>query len=123
MWKQFRLGRFYLTVSFVLLLSFSGRPATNDPMTLLQQGLFEEEANHNNAAAAQAYQGVISQFDSNRVIAATAIFRLAETYRRQGKTNEAALLYERIISEFSDQELLAELSRKNVGAKASPNKS
>jgi ankyrin repeat protein len=122
MWEHFGFRKISLLL-MLALLSGQARAATNDPTTLLQQGLFEEEANHNNAAAAQAYQGVIAQFDSNRVIAATAIFRLAETYRRQGKTGEAALLYERIINEFSDQEILTELSRKNAGAKASPSKS
>lgn len=77
--------------------------ATNDLSRALQKGLFEEEANHNLEAAAQAYQSVATQFDKDRKLAATAIFRLGEVYRKQGKTNEANAQYERILREFSDQ--------------------
>jgi ankyrin repeat protein len=85
--------------------------ATNDLSGALQKGLFEEEANHNLEAAAQAYQSVAAQFDKDRKLAATAIFRLGEVYRKQGKTNEANAQYERILKEFSDQTELVKLSR------------
>ena len=85
--------------------------ATNDLSSALQKGLFEEEANHNLEAAVTAYQAVATQFDKDRKLAATAIFRLGEVYRKQGKTNEAAAQYERILKEFSDQTTLADLSR------------
>jgi ankyrin repeat protein len=90
--------------------------ATNEPTTTLQRGLFEEEANHNLDAAIQAYQSVVAHFDQDRKLAATAIFRLGECYRRQGKTNEANAQYERILREFSDQTALATLSRQNLVA-------
>ncbi len=95
--------------------------ATNDLSGLLQKGLFEEEANRNLEAAAQAYSTVSAQFDKDRKLAATAIFRLGEIYRKQGKTNEAAGQYERIVREFADQDTLVTLSRQNLagmGAKA-----
>ena len=47
--------------------------ATNDLSTMLQKGLFEEEANHNLSAAIQAYQSVVSQLDEDRKLAATAV--------------------------------------------------
>jgi len=90
--------------------------ATNDLTSALQKGLFEEEANHNLDAAAQAYQSVSAQFDKDRKLAATAIFRLGEVYRKQGKTNEATAQYERIVREFSDQQTLVTLSRQNLAA-------
>ncbi|MEO7298692.1 MAG: ankyrin repeat domain-containing protein [Verrucomicrobiota bacterium] len=94
--------------------------ATNDLSSALQKGLFEEEANHNLEAAIAAYQSVATQFDKDRKLAATAIFRLGEVYRKQGKTNEASAQYERVVREFSDQQTLAELAqaylRKNGGA-------
>ena len=61
-----------------LVLCLPAIAATNDLTTTLQRGLFEEEANQNLAAAIQAYQSVISQFDQNRKLAATAVFRLGE---------------------------------------------
>src|SRR5213594_191465 len=103
-------------IASILMSSVTCAPAaTNDLGTALQRGLFEEEANHNLDAAIQAYQSVINQYDKDRKLAATAIFRLGESYRKQGKTNEATAQYERVLREFSDQSALADLSRKNVG--------
>src|SRR2546421_6768191 len=88
--------------------------ATNDLSSALQRGLFEEEANHNLDAAIQAYQSVINQYDKDRKLAATAIFRLGESYRKQGKTNEAVAQYERVLREFPDQPDLLPVSRGNL---------
>ena len=88
--------------------------ATNNLTSLLQQGLFEEEANRNLDAAIASYQSLATQFDKDRQVAATAVFRLGECYRKLGKTNEAVLQYERIILEFPDQQTLATLSRQNL---------
>jgi len=96
------------------LIPFALDAATNDLTSALQRGLFEEEANHNLEAAAQAYQTVSAQFDKDRKLAATAIFRLGEVYGKQGKTNEATAQYERIVREFSDQPTLVTLSRQNI---------
>jgi len=88
--------------------------ATNDLSGLLQKGLFEEEANRNLDAAVQAYQSLVTAFDRDRKLAATAVFRLGECYRKLGKTNEAVLQYERIVREFADEATLATLSRQNL---------
>ncbi|MEI7938350.1 MAG: ankyrin repeat domain-containing protein [Verrucomicrobiota bacterium] len=88
--------------------------ATNDLTSAIQRGLFEEEANQNLGAAIQAYQAVASQFDKDRKLAATAIFRLGECYRKQGNTNDAATQYQRILRDFSDQPTLVTLSRQNL---------
>jgi ankyrin repeat protein len=106
----------YLLVAALCLLSSPARAATNDLTTALQRGLFEEEANQNLGAAIQAYQTVASQFDKDRKLAATAIFRLGECYRKQGNTNEAATQYDRILRQFSDQPTLVTLSRQNLAA-------
>src|SRR6266540_4239013 len=98
----------------LLIATMPARAATNDLTSALQKGLFEEEANHNLDAAAQAYQAVSAQFDKDRKLAATAIFRLGEVYRKQGRTNEATAQYERIVREFSDQPTLVTLSRQNL---------
>jgi ankyrin repeat protein len=82
----------------------------------LQKGLLEEEANHDLEAAIQAYQSVINQYDDQRKIAATAVFRLAECYRKQGKTNEAVGAYQRVIQDFADQSNLTGPSEKNLAA-------
>ncbi len=91
---------------------------TNEVSGMLQRGLFEEEANHNLDAAIQAYQSVITQTDKDHQFTATAIFQLGECYRKQGKTNEAKVEYQRILREFSDQAELVKLSREYAGSSA-----
>jgi ankyrin repeat protein len=85
--------------------------STSDITTLVQKGLFEEEASHHLDAAMEYYQEAIGNFDKDRQLTATAIFHLGECYRLQGKTNEANIQYQRIVREFSDQPQLVELSR------------
>src|SRR6058998_3536444 len=103
-------------VSVLMSSAICAPAATNDLSAALQRGLFEEEANHNLDAAIQAYQSVINQYDKDRKLAATAIFRLGESYRKQGKTNEAGAQYERVVREFGDQPELLTLSRQNLSA-------
>jgi len=109
---------FTLMLSFVLWLAALHSRAADSATESFQKGLFEEEANHNFDAAIKAYQSVISQFDDQRKIAATAVFRLAECYRKLGKTNEAKAQYTRVLREFSDQTELAQLSRSSVAVPA-----
>ena len=59
-------------------------------------------------------RSLAAQFDKDRQLAATAVFRLGECYRAQGKTNEAAAQYQRILRDFSDQNTLATLSRQDL---------
>ena len=94
----------------------TGRGATNEVSGLLQKGLFEEEANHNLEAAIQAYRAVVTQTDKDHQFAATAIFRLGECYRKQGRTNEANAEYQRILREYPDQTELVTLSRQQLGS-------
>src|SRR5437870_10267553 len=103
----------FTTVVLVMLES-AAIAATNDLSASLQRGLFEEEANHNFDAAIQAYQAVVNQYDKDRKLAATAVFRLGESYRKQGKTNEAGAQYERVLREFPDQPDLLTPSRDNL---------
>jgi cytohesin len=88
--------------------------ATNDLTPLLQQGLLDEEAGHDLPAAITEYQSLAAQFDKDREIAATAIYRLGECYRKLGQTNQAAAQYQRIVREFADQKTLATLSQQDL---------
>jgi len=82
---------------------------------LLQQAIFQEEADHNVEAAAQSYEALINRFDADRKNAATAVFRLGECYRKLGKPEEAKAQYQRIMREFGDQPDLVKLSREQLG--------
>jgi ankyrin repeat protein len=98
----------------LLLFHAPAFAATNDITELVRKGLFEEEANHNLDAAMQAYQAAVTGFDQDRQLAATAVFRLGECYRKLGRTNEANAQYQRILREFPDQSQLGSLSRANL---------
>ena len=105
-------------VLFVILLIASARlaSAADNVNEALQKGLLEEEANRNLDAAIQAYQTALNQFDNQRKIAATAVFRLGECYRKLGKTNEAIAQYQRVGRDFTDQDALVKLSAQNLSA-------
>jgi ankyrin repeat protein len=103
-----------LCILIFLLAATLAHAQTNNLTALLQQGLFEEQASRNLDAAIADYQSLARQFDKDRQLAATAVFRLGECYRMQGKTNEAALEYQRILRDFSDQTTLATLSQQNL---------
>jgi ankyrin repeat protein len=92
----------------------------NDLQQSLQKGLVEEEVNLNLDAAIKAYQAVLDQFAEQRKIAATATFRLAESYRKQGKTNEALVNYRRVVEQFPEQTTLVELSRRQLPPESLP---
>jgi cytohesin len=96
-----------------LLIATAAQAA--DPLTeALQKGLVEEEANQNLDAAIKAYQDVLARAEEQRRVAATALFRLAECYRKQGKTNEATTEYRRLLRDYGDQSTLVNLSRQNL---------
>ena len=109
-----RTMKLKLGLLIILLAATVARAQTNDLTALLQQGLFEEQANRNLDAAIVNYQMLAAQFDKDRQLAATGVFRLGECYRAEGKTNEAAAQYQRILSDFPDQTTLATLSRQDL---------
>ena len=103
-----------LCVLIFLLAAALAQAQTNTLTALLQSGLFEEQANRNLDAAIANYSLLAAQFDKDRQLAATAVFRLGECYRAQGKTNEAAAQYQRILHDFADQKTLVTLSQQNL---------
>ena len=106
---------------FVLLVSSNlVVAATDDAIRFVQRGLFEEEANHQLAAAIRNYQEALENLGSNRQMVATAVFRLGECYRKEEKIREARTQYQRILREFPDQTELARLSRQFVGSSTNP---
>jgi ankyrin repeat protein len=103
-----------LCVWMLLLGAALAQAQTNGLTLLLQQGLFDEEASHDLNAAIADYQSLAKQFDTDRQVAATAIYRLGECYRKLGQTNEAAAQYQRILHDFSDQTTLTTLSQQDL---------
>jgi tetratricopeptide (TPR) repeat protein len=101
-----------LTLALMALFVIAGAQGAQDPLAeTLRKGVVQEDTNQNLDAAIQAYQSVLTQFGEERKTAATALFRLAECYRKQGKSDQAMAAYKRVVTEFSDQAKLAGQSR------------
>ena len=115
-WQSETIPTMKLKSGFLLFLlaALVASAQTNNLTALLQQGLTEEQANRNLDAAIANYQSLALQFDKDRQLAATAVFRLGECYRAQGKTNEAAAQYQRILRDFADQKTLVTLSQQDL---------
>jgi tetratricopeptide (TPR) repeat protein len=95
-----------------LILLVAGSAAAQDRMAdTLRKGVVEEESQKNLGAAIQQYEAVLAQFNEGRETAATALFRMAECYRKQGNSAQAIAAYQRVVREFGDQTKLAEQSR------------
>lgn len=90
--------------------------AAPDLPTLLQQGVTEEEANRDLPAALRHYEALLQQFDQDRTLAVTALFRRGECQRKLGQTNEAITAYQRVLREFPEAKPFAQLSQQNLAA-------
>jgi hypothetical protein len=89
-------------------------PPDTDQYELLSEGLLHEEGDVDPARAIDSYQQIVREFDQRRPAAAQAIFRLAESYRKLGRNEEAKVQYARILREFTDQPQLAQLSQRQL---------
>lgn len=86
----------------------------------LRKGLFAEESTRDLKSATQHYQSILDAYGRQRQYAGTALYRLAEIKRMQGDKETAAKLYQRVLTEFADDETLAKLSRENLSALGVP---
>ncbi|MCB1097118.1 MAG: tetratricopeptide repeat protein [Verrucomicrobiae bacterium] len=91
-----------LLLGIVGLLGIVSVTWAQDAKSLLQQGLFAEEAEGKLEKAAASYQQIIDDYDAARAFAVAAIYRLAEVRRKQEQNDQAAQLYQRILAEFAD---------------------
>jgi len=103
------------TLVLAFLMLSAGQAGAQDKMAeQLRKGIVEEEAEQNLDKAVQTYRSILAQFDQQRPTAATALFHLAECYRKQGKKDEAIAAYKRVVQEFPDQNKLASASRDHL---------
>ena len=86
--------------------------SAQDRMTdAFRKGIVEEETNRDLKAAIQSYQTVLARYGEDRKTAATALFRIAECYRKLGNSKEAIAAYSRVVRDFAEQTKLADQSR------------
>jgi TonB family protein len=104
-----------IKLALVILLLLPRLAAAQDKMAdQLRKAIVEEEGNQNLDKAVQAYKNILAQYDEERKTAATALFHLADCYRKQGKSELAIAAYKRVLEDFRDQSMLAEASRSNL---------
>jgi tetratricopeptide (TPR) repeat protein len=78
---------------------------------LLRDGLYAEEVANDPAAATKYYEQILARFEEQRPLAANALFRLAELYRKTERKDEAIALYQRVLAQFPDATPQAALAR------------
>lgn len=97
------------------LLLMLGVAAAQDRLSEpLRKAIIEEEANQDLDKAIQAYNDILAQYDEQYRTAATALFHLADCYRKQGKKDQAIAAYQRLVRDFADQTQLADASRRHL---------
>jgi ankyrin repeat protein len=113
---------FILQHSSFILPCLAAEPAPSPPasesslQSLLRDALFEEEASRDLTKAAAGYEALLAQWDKQRALAASALYRLAEVRRKQDRKADAIKLYQRLVTEFPDIDPHARLSRENLTA-------
>ena len=106
-----------MKTAIVLAAMCVGLAAAQDRLAeTLRKGIAAEESQKDQAAAMESYKSVIAQFDEGRKTAATALFRMAECYRKQHKDAEAKAAYQRLTEQFADQAKLAGQARKALAS-------
>ena len=103
-------------IAILASLSVIAGSQAKDAKSILQQGLFAEEAEQNFDKAASSYEAVLKEYDAQRRYAVAALYRLAEVRRKQKREKEAALYYQRVLDEFPKATPQARLSREHLSA-------
>ena len=102
---------FALMIATALLMSM--RPAAQDRSDVALRAAMETETVKGDLKGAiEQYRGIAGQ-THDRSIAATALMRMAECYRKLGDA-QASSIYERIIREFADQKEAAATARERL---------
>jgi Tol biopolymer transport system component len=89
-----------------------------DPEVELQRAIQKETINGDLKTAIEDYRGIAAKAGVPRAVAAKALIRMADAYRRLGDA-EARKVYERIVKEFGDQKDAVAEARLHLGAVAS----
>ncbi len=86
------------TAVAILLLFTAGAFAQEHMADTLRNGILEEDGKQNPSEAIKQYQTVLNQFEEARQTAATAVFRMAECYRKLGNRGMAVAMYQQVIN-------------------------
>ncbi|MBN8458060.1 MAG: tetratricopeptide repeat protein [Verrucomicrobia bacterium] len=103
-----------LLLATVLAALATARADETPPSESLRQGLYQEEVKRDPEAAAKHYQEVLEQYARQQAVAATALFRLAEVRRGQGKNDDAIRLYQQLLAGFPQAAAEGKLARERL---------
>ncbi|MBM3880931.1 MAG: tetratricopeptide repeat protein [Verrucomicrobia bacterium] len=87
---------------------------------LLQKGIFAEETERNLDAAIQIYQQITAEAAADRPLVAQAQYRLGVCYQKQGKKEEAATAFRRIVEQFATEAELVANARSRLSELGQP---
>ncbi len=101
---------FILGIVTLLVALSQGIVSAESGWDLFQKALVKERAEGKIEEAIQLYQRVVSEFGSDRVLAAKALIQMGQGFEKLGKP-EARSAYERVVNEYADQSEPVRLSR------------
>lgn len=100
-----------LAVVAAALVTAAGIAAQQKPQDVaLQAAIRTETAAGDLKGAIAQYEQVVAKFGSDRAVVATALVRMAECYRMLGEA-QARTIFERVVREFPEQTVAANLAR------------
>ena len=105
-----RHWRLVWTVAVVAALSVHIASQTPSGHAVFEQALAKERVDGNLPEAIRLYERVVTEFASDRALAAQALVQVGRCYEKLGR-DEAVRAYERLVREFADQEDAVEQAR------------
>jgi Tol biopolymer transport system component len=112
----------YAIPIIILLLSLSFLSSSpQNAYDLFQKALAKERAEGKLEEAIELYKKILEQFPQNREIGAKALYRVGLCYEKLGK-QEAQKAYQRIISEYADQQEVVKNARERLASLVSVSK-
>ena len=103
-----------LVLAGVLLAAGTGAGQKKQQEIDLQAAIRTETVDGDLKAAIKQYDTIVAKYKDDRAVAATALIRMAECYRKQGDA-ESRKIYERVLRDYPDQKEAVSVARARLG--------
>ena len=100
-----------LIATFLMTLVLAAQTGS----ALFEKALVKERAEGDFPGAIKLYQEILRKHASDRPLIAKTLVQMAQCYEKQG-SGEARKLYDRVIREFGDQRMMADMARERLAA-------
>ena len=104
-----------ILITTYLVLCFVYESYSQESKQLYQKGLQKEEGEGNLKEAITIYNKVVENKSAERIVRANALLHIGLCYEKLGN-EEAQKAYQRLISDFADQDVVVALARKKLMA-------